>query len=207
MKKLMVLFLLILIPGCALFQPDDQTVIQPRLLKQAPLPYIPETIYSENFTFFCEMIVDEMGNVESAKLLTHSGDENWDSLAAISLLDWKFEPAELNGIPVKIMIRRRVEVKFESPEIIPLAEIVFNNFEQADSVYNLLLAGADFNKMVFIYSVSSSKKKNGMLGDVEIKHYIKSIANALSDLKENEFTRPLVYGDNFVIFKRLKHNN
>lgn len=208
MKKLFFFFCLLIFSGCSIFQPDDEpTALQPKLLKQSSLPAIRESIYSDKFEFYCEMLVNEKGDVEQAWLLTHSGDEVWDSLATLSLLDWKFEPASMNGVPIKTLIRRRIQVKFEQPEIMYLAEILMKSHEQADSVYNALLNGADFNELVLKYSVSPTRMQNGLVGNVEIKHYSKNISDALSGLSEGEFTKPLQYGECCVIFRRLRQNN
>ena len=207
MKKIIFIFSLLMIAGCTIFQPEEATVIQPKLLKQASLPAIPTNIYSDRFEFFCEMLINENGDVETAKLLTKSDDPTWDSLTTLSLLKWKFIPATINGTPVKLLIRRRVKVVFEQPIIIPLAEIQFGNLQTADSAYHELVKGADFTSLVLKYSISSSKQKNGMLGDVDIKHYSAEISSALSRLDEGDFTKPLRYGDSFVIFKRLKQLN
>jgi len=42
---------------------------------------------------------------------------------------------------------------------------------------------------------------------VDVKHFSDKISLALSQLKEGEFTKPLSYGEHYVIFKRLKLNN
>jgi parvulin-like peptidyl-prolyl isomerase len=86
-----------------------------------------------------------------------------------------------------------------------LAEIVFSNLNQADSAYEALVAGEEFSKMVVKYSIGSSRINNGYLGSTNIQNYSKNISSALSDLKEDEFTKPLPYGQNFIIFKRLKN--
>ena len=207
MKNLFFFFSLLFFSGCALFQPEEPTTIQPKLLKQASLPAINQSIYNDKFEFYCEMLINKDGDVESARLLTHSGDPVWDSLAVISLLQWKFEPPLVNNIPSKLLIRRRIQVKFEQPQIMALAEILLKSHEQADSVYNALLDGADFNLLVHKYSVSPTKIADGLLGDVEIRHYSKEIYDALCNLDEGEFTKPIKYGECCIILKRLEHNN
>lgn len=207
MKKLIFFFVFLSIHGCSIFQPEESNVIQPKLLKQTELPPIKSLIYKDNFEFFCEMLIDENGNVEQAKMLTNTGDNDWDSLAVQSLLSWKFTPATINGSPVKLLIRRKVMVVFEQPKIISLAEIMFDNYEQADSVYKDLLNGADFYELALIYSISPSRSKKGFLGNVNVNHYSDDISFVLKRLEEGNFTAPLRYGKYFVIFKCLKHNN
>lgn len=207
MKASILIFVLFLLNGCAIFQPEETEIIQPKLLKQSSLPPITSAIYSDNFEFTCELIVDEKGDVEKAKLLTPSGDPTWDSLATLSLLEWKFTPATANGIPIKQLIRRRVKVIFEQPEIIPLAEIQLNNYQLADLVHNAIINGANFSDMAKKYSLSNTKHKGGMLGNIDIKQYSNNISNILHRLKDGEITEPLVFGDRFIIFKKLVQNN
>ncbi len=207
MKKLVFLFAFLFTSGCSIFQPEESIIIQPQLLKQSSLPAIRASIYKDKFEFLCEMLVDQKGDVEQARMLTQSGDALWDSLAALSLLNWKFAPATLNGTPVKLLIRRKVMVLFEQPQIIPLAEIMFSNYEQADSVYKALLNNADFYKLALMYSISQTKTRQGVIGYIDINQYSDKIRNVLKRLDEDEFTEPLNYGNYFVIFKRIKQNN
>lgn len=207
MKAPVILLVFLITSGCALFQPEETKIVQPKLLKQSSLPPIRAAIYSDNFEFSCELLIDEKGNVERAKLLTKSGDADWDSLTTLSLYGWKFSPALANDIPVKQLIRRRIKVVFEQPELVPLAEIQLDSYKEADSVYNALLEGASFEAMVMKYSVSPTKQKGGELGNVDIKQYSKDISRVLRNLKDGEFTGPLAFGDRYVIFKKVIQNN
>ena len=207
MKKIIFICLFFITSGCTVFQPDETTLIQPKLLRQSELPALRESLFSNRFEFFCEMLINTNGEVERAKLLTGSGDETWDSLAVLSLLDWKYTPAIYGGHPIKLMVRRKIKVVFVEPKVLSLSEIQLNNLSQADSVYRALLAGADFTTLVLKYSISPTREIKGYLGDVNIKHFADNISLALSELDEGEFTKPLRYGENFIIFKRLKLYN
>jgi hypothetical protein len=174
---------------------------------QSELPTINQTIYSKSIEFFCEMLIDCNGDVERAKLLTSNGDPVWDSLTQLSLLKWKYSPAIYDGHPIKLAIRRKVKVIFEDPKFYSLAEIQLQNSEKADSVYKELLMGTDFSILAIKCSISDSKILYGNLGNVNIKHFNENIRVALAMLDEGEFTKPLAYGDRYVIYKRLKLNN
>lgn len=204
MKNLFLVFSFLIISGCSIFQPEEANVIQPKLLKQSTLPSLRSSYDYDKFEFLCEMLVNEKGDVERAKMLSQSGDAIWDSLAALSLLQWKFTPATINGTPVKLLIKRRIKVMFEKPDIKILAEIQVDSYEKADSIYYALKSGADFNGLVRKYSISATKEKNGLLGAVDIKHYSTEIFLALDKLDEGNLTKPLSYGASFIIFKRLK---
>lgn len=207
MKKIILFCLFFITSGCSVFQPEETSIIQPTLLKQSELPPLRQSIEGNWFEFYCEMLINSYGDVEKAKILNGTGDEIWDSLAVLSLLKWKYSPAVYDGHPIKLLIRRKIRVVFVEPKVIPLVEIELQNYELADSVYNALLSGADFTLLVKKYSISSSRDSNGNLGNVNIKHYSDNIRTALSNLAEGEFTKPLKYGDYYVIFKRVRLNN
>jgi TonB family protein len=204
MNKTIILFYLLLASGCSIFQPEESVITQPKLLHQSALPSINQSLYKDKFEFNCTLLINENGEVEKAKLLNGSGDAVWDSLAAQSLLTWKFSPATINGNATKVMVHKKFIVVFEQPYEISLAEIQFDNSALADSAYNALLIGADFTDMVMKYSISSSRSKYGYLGKVNIKLYSKEIRDILSRLADGEFTEPLNYGENYVIFKRVE---
>jgi len=207
MKKIIFVCLFFITSGCTVFQPEEATLIQPTLLKQSELPPFRVTIYTNYFEFYCEMQINTHGDVERAKLLSSSGDVDWDTLAALSLLEWKYTPAIYNGHPIKLVVRRKIKVVFAEPKVFSLAEIQLDSREDADSVYQALLNGADFTSLVLTYSTSDSKAQNGFIGIVNVKHFSEEISFALSQLKEDEFTRPLSYGEHYIIFKRMKLNN
>jgi parvulin-like peptidyl-prolyl isomerase len=150
------------------------------------------------------MVINE---TVKAKVLTGSGDALWDSLTVISLLTWKFSPAIQDGKPIKLTVRRKFIVMYEKPEIISLAEIQLKDNSLADSVYMALVEGANFFELALKYSISISSQKKGFLGSVDIKQYSKDISRIISTLDEEEFTKPLKFGEHYIIFKRLKRNN
>ncbi len=203
MKIFLLLIYITIISGCSIFKPEETNPTEPQLLKQSALPPIPESLFYESFEFYCEMLIREDGSVERARLLKGSGDVVWDSLAAISLLDWKFSPALSDGKPMKVLVRRKVSVVFSESEKILLAEALFKTSSEADSAYIALLNGEDFVRIVMKYSISPSKDKYGFLGKVDIQFYSRDISRALARLSENEFTKPLPYGEHYIIFMRL----
>lgn len=207
MKKIIFICLFLITSGCTVFQPDEKALIQPKLLKQSELPPLKESTFNNYFEFFCEMQINKDGDVERAKLLTKSGDAVWDSLAVLSLLKWKYSPAIYDGHPINLVVRRKIRVVFTEPKLLSLAEIQIDNLEDADSVYQALLNGADFTTLVLAYSTSNSKTNNGFIGNVNIKYFTEDISFELSKLKDGDFTKPLNYGEHYVIFKRLKLNN
>jgi len=207
MKKFFFICLFLLASGCTVFQPDESTLIQPTLLKQSELPPLRETITNNYFEFYCEMMIDTNGNVLRARILNGTNDPVWDSLAVLSLMDWKYTPAIYGGHTINLLVRRKVKVVYAEPRYISLAEIQCNSRKDADKVYTELLNGIDFTSLVLKYSTSDSKTKNGLIGNVNLKHFSADISFAISKLNEGEFTKPLNYGEHFIIYKRMKLNN
>jgi len=206
MKKIYLLFCLVVFSDCSIFQREETSFIQPKLLKQTALPPIRQLNFNDRYEFYCELVINENGDVEKAKILRDDGDALWDSLATISILTWKFSPAIMNGQPFKFTTRRKFIVMCEKPTIISLAEIQLNNISTADSVYKALIDGSDFSELALKYSISTSRDKKGIIGSTDIKHYSKDISNYLTKLHEGEFTVPIKYGEYFIIFKRLIEN-
>ena len=54
------------------------------------------------------------------------------------------------------------------------------------------------------YSVDPSREMGGILGEININVFPEYIRKFLSELFINDYTKPIQYGDQFVIFKRLK---
>lgn len=204
MKKIIFLISLFTLAGCSIFQPDESGIIQPQLLKQTALPPIRELYSSDTFEFYCLLIIAETGDVEFARIVSNSGDLVWDSLAAQSILEWKFSPPLKDGEPTQLTILRKFVVNYETPIIVSLAEILVKDHSVADSVYMLLVNGNDFSELALKYSTSNSVEHKGFLGNTDLTQYSKEIRRVLSQLGEDEFTEPLEYGESFVIFKRLK---
>ena len=203
MKKYFLSLLVLLISGCSLFKPEEPIVIQPKLVKQYALPTLTQNIYIDQFEFYCEMMIDEKGDVVRVKMLKGSSDATWDTLATESLMKWKYQPATYGGNPIKMLVRTKVRVLFTEPAVLTLAEIELDNYQLADSIYTQLQKGQDFYGLASSYSISPSKDKNGLVGEVNIKLYSRDIRAALADLKIGEITKVLSYGDHFMIFKRI----
>jgi hypothetical protein len=197
---------MILFTGCGIFKSSEPQRTEPKLLKQSALPHIPSLLQKQGFDFYCEMLISENGVVELASIIKSSGDKDWDSLAAISLMEWQFSPALSDNKPIRTLIRRKVNVEFVEPNSILLAEIICNTESDAASAYFDLKNGMDFGKAAEKYSISDSKNNAGIIGKVDIQHYTGRTRQILSRLKENEFTESFAYGKYFAIFKRLKED-
>jgi hypothetical protein len=200
--KYTLLILMLLISGCSVFK-TETSMTEPVLLKQAPLPQLPRSLADTDVNLLCELLIGKDGIVKRAKLLKSSGDATWDYLAEDSFMKWVFSPALLDGEPAEILIRRKVKFLYLEPEIIMLGEICCRNIDEAEKVYKELQSGENFSKLARQYSISPTKEQDGIVGKVDIRYYTKNIRGTLAVLKEDEYTKPVQYGDHYVIFKRL----
>jgi Gram-negative bacterial TonB protein C-terminal len=202
MKKSIYIFCILLFGGCASIERD--TVMQPELLNTYPLPTVPQSIYDPHFQIEAEMLVDEKGNVPYAKLIDSTGDKMWNSMAVASIEKWKFVPASYKNSPVKALIRRKIKVNFGSPVYMNLIEMICDSSIKADSAYQALLNGSDFRDVSGKYAESSSGSNSLTFQNVDINCYPQEVQEALVGLNPNEFTKPLHYGEKYVIFKRVQ---
>lgn len=177
--------------------------VAPKLLMQEPLPPDSKSIQA-NLKLNMDLLINSDGTVGKVRLLNSSGDKEWDSLAINSIRKWKYTPAMINEKPVAIWLRQSAIVAYMDPKFLSLAEIVCPTYEEADSVYNALLTGNDFSKLVAKYSVSDSKNHNGNIGTVDIRYYPENIRQELISLIDENFTKPLEFGNQFIILKKVK---
>lgn len=202
MKTLMFFICLICLAGCTTLKQPDVAVLQPELLEQSPLPPISGSFYKNNFRLVIRMLIDEEGKVLKAKFINGSGNEEWDSIALLSIGNWRFSPAKQNNKPVKIWVNQIALIRIQEPVFWALSEILCGTYENAWMVYDSLKAGGSFADLAGKYSVSETKAIKGYLGKVDVNLYSASIREKLLKLKDNEFTEPIKYGDKYIIFKK-----
>lgn len=188
--------------GCASVEQTINTS-KPRLLFQLPLPEFPKSITSPPSKLDIALLVAEDGSVLEAQLLKSSGDDNWDTEAKLTMLQWKFSPAYKNNKPIQLWLRLKAHVKYEEPIIISLAEILCETSEKADSIYKALKEGQDFGKLAEEHSIALTRNNKGLVGKVNLHSYTKEIKQALHNLSKDNFTQPLQYGDYYIILKKM----
>jgi TonB family protein len=202
MKPTLFLVCLFIIAGCSsMKQWSDGSV--PKLLIQTPLPPVPETLGRPLFELETVLFVMEDGTVGRTRMLKGSGDAAWDSLALSAMKQWRFSPARIDNKPVGSWFHMQSTLRYASPQIFNLAEILCTSEEEADSVYELIDQDQDFNELAMRFSVDPSREMGGKLGEVDINLYPENIRKALSKLPFNDYTEPMPYGDLYVIFKKL----
>jgi TonB family protein len=176
----------------------------PQLLLKHPLPTIPESFSRAPIDLDVVLFILEDGSVGKARLLKGSEDASWDSLALASIRQWRFAPARTENQPISTWFHLRTKVRYANLQIMNLEEILCTRPEEADSVYEAIEHGNDFGDLAMRYSVDPSREMKGMLGEVNINMYPENISMSIEKLAINAYTKPMKYGDLYVIFKRLK---
>ena len=73
----------------------------------------------------------------------------------------------------------------------------------ADSLYALLIAGASFDSLARQFSVSDSRDRGGIIGEIDIHTLPWHVSQKVATLRKGEITKPLKLGRQYVIYKRL----
>lgn len=204
--KRSILLLFVLLGGCISSKQIDLSTEPPELISLAPLPARPSYALERGLKLEVLMHVMKDGSVEFVELHGSSGDADWDSLALQAIKKWRFTAARRNGVPIDLWIRQQITVQFEEPVRLVLAELVCISQRQADSLYSLLRAGADFDTLVRQLGESSSSARGDILGTVDITLYPPHVRDELKRLDAGATTRPLRVGTNYMIYKRLKRD-
>ena len=198
-----VLFLTILLAGCSAIPQTETPIKPPELVKSARLPPILSVVPGEGMRFNVKILVLKDGTVGDVRLLESSGDAEWDSLALHSIMKWQFVPARADGRPMDVWVRLPLVVQLRDPIIRVLDGLVSATEHEADSLYSLVEHGMDFDSLLR-QAVQVSGERGRALGAVDISVYAPPLRDELLRLREGEVSRPLRFGDGFILYKRLK---
>jgi TonB family protein len=203
MRTFTFLLCVLCVAGCSTMkQITDES--KPHLLFQRPLPVIPESIKRLSFDLDVVLFILVDGTVDKARIVNGSGDAAWDAQAIESIKQWRFTPARMKDQAINTWYRLHMTVRYAEPRIRNLSEILCTSLEEADSVYKALASGADFGELAMKCSVSPSREMNGAVGEIDINMYPENIREVLKNMAENEYTKPIKYGDLYAIFKIMK---
>jgi TonB family protein len=207
--KLLSLFTLAtFVTSCSAFRGfQSDHIVPPTLLEKTQLPPPPTTVDAKNFYLKMELTINKEGKVLRVDLQNSSGDKHWDSLAVLSIMQWKYSPATSNGKPIQLKIVQTAKVVVTPPEMMDLYEIVCATLAEADSIYSALEKGASFDSLAKAYSISSTAPKGGYLGNVDIHNFQDEIQSALKELEPGRFTHPMPFGRNYIIYRRAPIDN
>ena len=205
MKRL-ILFMCVLLTGCVATQQSNTPPDQPELISMAPLPRLLEVVPMEGFKLNVLLHVAEDGTVTDVKLLGSGGTPEWDSLAAQSMKKWRFTVPRRDGVPVSLWIRKVMIVQIQERVVRNVGEIVSATQQEADSLYSLVRAGADFDSLSRHTRGTVQDGQGGYLGTVDLAVFPQHVREILQKLREDEVTHPVRVGDKFVIYKRFRKN-
>ncbi len=197
------ILLVFLLAGCSAIPPSEAPVEVPELVSSTSLPPVPYVVPGEGMKFTVMIHVMSNGTVGEVKVLQSDAVPAWDSLALDSIKNWRFIAGRRDGTPVDVWIRQPLVVQIRNPIFRTLAEIACVNEREADSLYALLVLGADFDSLLR-QSPRARGDRDAFVGSVDISVYPALLRNELLGLKEGEISRPFRHGSRFVIFRRLK---
>ncbi|MGO9481447.1 MAG: peptidylprolyl isomerase [Candidatus Kryptoniota bacterium] len=201
--KLLLLFALAAsLAGCSGLGGLEPEIVPPTLLEKTALPPIPTPVDTKDFHLNLVLLISRDGKVLHVEMKNSSGDRHWDSLAEQSIMHWKYAPATSNGQPIQLRVAQTARIVVTPPMMMQLSEIVCPRLDEADSIYAALVKGAAFDSLAETHSISSSAATGGNLGEIDIHNFEDEIESVLDELKPGEFTHPLPWGENYVIYRR-----
>ncbi len=206
MKNLCVIPLIAVLFGCASTERSVVPSEQPELVSMVPFPTFTSSYATGGLRLSVLLHVMEDGRINEVKMLGSSGSAAWDSSAIQSIKQWRFTVPHRNGVPVDTWFRQAIVVQFQEPAVRVLGELAVTRQDQADSLYQLIKAGKDFEALARQASVSLHGHC-GFLGSVDLAMFPKQIRDKLQDLKVNDITTPIRVADKFIIYKRFEKND
>lgn len=203
MKHMLVL-LFFLVAGCSASHEINSSVEPPELVSLVPLPPYRGLSFQQNIKLDLVICVGKDGTVKDVKCLSSSGNSDWDTLAIRSVKGWRFTPPRRNGEPTDLWIRQSVTVEFQEPIMMALGEVSSGSQHFADSLFQMLVNGTEFNELATQPAPAFPEVRVNMLGTVDITQYPPRLREALTKLRVGDITHPVKIGDRYFIYKRLK---
>jgi len=199
-----IIILLLLMLGCAPFPERVETPAAPSVIHLTPLPPLTDLSLAAKPELSAYFLIREDGTVEEVRLISPSGDPEWEKAAVDSLKKWRFTSPNVDRDIGERWIRYRIQIEIEEPVFLNLGEIVVYSKTEADSLYQLLREGTDFLSIARQMHEETKQPMGRYIGTVNIAHYPEYVRNRLMKLRASQFTRPIKLGDTFVIFKRFE---
>jgi TonB family protein len=193
----------LLLCGCATFEQPDTSYTLPEVIYQSPLPPWPFSSNNVSLSLTFKIYVTADGTVRSAIIETPSGSKAWDTLALAEVHKWRYSPAMMNGRPTALWLRQTIMMRFDKPLYMKIAELACPEETLADSLYGLLITGASFDTLARQFSVSDSRARGGLVGEIDLHTLPSRVSREVATLHRGEITKPLKLGRQYVIYKRL----
>jgi TonB family protein len=184
-----------LLTGCV--TPHETAVPTERveLMSMTSLPRVALASCKTGMRLNVLMHIQEDGIVENVKMLGSSGDGEWDSLAILSMKQWRYAPYRRAGVPVDLWFRQLVVVQIQEPIVMTIGEIVSSSLHEADSLHALLNAGTELDSLF-----------RRAFGTFDIVRYPQNVRDVLRRLDAGDYTSPLRRGEVYVIYKRFNED-
>jgi TonB family protein len=204
MTKCLVAFLIVWSLGCSAPHEINHDITPPELINYVPLPPFRILPDSRSLKLKFMMCVREDGTVDQVRMLQSSGDQDWDSLAERTIMQWRYAPPLRDGVPTDVWVNQRILIQFDDPIMMSFVHLSTPSKDEADSLYSLLTKGYDFETLARGIAGTTTNQRGGSVGTIDIRTCAPRIRDALKELHEGEFTHPLRSGDSYVIYKRIK---
>ncbi len=195
---------LILLSGCATTQQPAASPDQPELISMTSLPPVSSMYPASGLKLKMLFHVKHDGSVMEVKMMNSSGDPTWDKGAVDSMGKWQFSAFPASDASTDKWVRNSVILQVQEPLILTLGEIITTNKQVADSLYNALKGGADFDAMIKLVPPGATQPLGKFLGATDIARYPKVVRDALRKLGINEITEPLRIGKEYIMYKRYR---
>ncbi len=180
------------VSACAIPRQLELPTTQLELIGMTPLPPIKSPSFAGGMKLNVLLHVMQDGSVETVRMLGSSSDAEWDSLALLSIKQWRYSPPRREGVVTDAWLRQLVVVQIQEPIEMAIGEIPSPNLRAADSLYVLL------EKRVNLDTAFRHGK-----GTVNVLTYPQQVREKLRRLSEGEYTAPLRVGDQYIIYKRF----
>jgi len=204
MKKAIILLMVAFI-GCTTSQQAQLPSDQPELVSLTPLPPLNSEFSYSGLRLNVLLHILKDGSIDQVRMLSTSGDEEWDSLARQCIQEWKFSSPLRDGVVSDLWVRQMLIVQVQSPMTIAVGEMEAATRGEADSLYALMQNGVEFDSLARELQQSSSAVRVRFLGAVDVAVFAPQVRTELRGLAENDITRPIRVGNSFVIYKRFSN--
>jgi hypothetical protein len=175
----------------------------PELLEPTPLPPLPENFKNPQLTFDVKIRLAQDGSVADVEWGEMVVNREWDASAEVEIRKWKFTPVVVDGQAVTPWIQQKIRVILGARVMLVLGQITVTNAVTADSVFDVLVHGADFAELAREVSVDSFAVAGGYRGETDVRFLSPRIQEGLLLLQGSDITRPIRVGEKFLVFKRL----
>ena len=190
--------------GCSTTQQAESNADQPEIISMTSLPPVAPNFPTNGLRLKILFHISGSGSVMDVKLLSSSGDPDWDHTAIDSMKQWRFAATNIDSLSSGRWIRNTIVLQVQEPLVLTLGELTVDNQSMADSLYSLLQNGSNFDAISKQVLPGGSAPIGRFIGAVDIARYPKHVRDELRKLVLNDCTHPLRIGSKFTIFKRYK---